>query len=119
MEFYLPLPAARLYLKHHISHEIIQTVPSNHFAPPSCLLLPLKFLLSAPDLLVLFVSSLPHPMLKHIDVLNFLSAALTLLQNGIPVRIIAKEETFHVGQRGAGISVRPPFLRVRYFINAL
>lgn len=31
--------------------------------------------------------------------------ALTLLKNGIPVRIIDKELTYHIGQRGAGISV--------------
>ncbi|KAI9572352.1 FAD binding domain-containing protein [Boletus coccyginus] len=32
-----------------------------------------------------------------------LVAALTLLQNNIPVRIITKELDYHVGQRGAGI----------------
>ncbi|KZP06146.1 hypothetical protein FIBSPDRAFT_966700 [Athelia psychrophila] len=35
-----------------------------------------------------------------------LISALTLLQNGIPVRIIAKEEKHRVGQRGSGISPR-------------
>ncbi|KZP23359.1 hypothetical protein FIBSPDRAFT_919161 [Athelia psychrophila] len=35
-----------------------------------------------------------------------LIAALTLLQNGVPVRIIAKEESYRPGQRGSGISAR-------------
>lgn len=35
-------------------------------------------------------------------------AALTLLQNGIPVRIIEKEPNYHVGQRGSGIQASHP-----------
>ncbi|KZP26039.1 hypothetical protein FIBSPDRAFT_855330 [Athelia psychrophila] len=35
-----------------------------------------------------------------------LIAALTLLQNGVPVRIIAKEQSYRPGQRGSGISAR-------------
>lgn len=34
-----------------------------------------------------------------------LVAALTLLKNGVPVRIIDKLDKYHSGQRGAGISV--------------
>lgn len=31
--------------------------------------------------------------------------ALTLLKNGVPVRIIEKEQTPRIGQRGAGVMV--------------
>ena len=34
-----------------------------------------------------------------------LAMALALLRNGIPVRIIEKESTYHVGSRGAGTQV--------------
>ncbi|KZP26592.1 hypothetical protein FIBSPDRAFT_918099 [Athelia psychrophila] len=37
-----------------------------------------------------------------------LVAALTLLQNGISVRVIEKDADAHIGQRGAGIQVRAP-----------
>ncbi|KAF7982425.1 hypothetical protein HWV62_28549 [Athelia sp. TMB] len=37
---------------------------------------------------------------------NNSKAALTLLQNGVPVRIIAKEQSHRPGQRGSGVSAR-------------
>lgn len=42
--------------------------------------------------------------------------ALTLVKNGVKVRIIEKEAGTHKGQRGTGIMVtlpRPPFMRRR------
>ncbi|KDQ49588.1 hypothetical protein JAAARDRAFT_74621 [Jaapia argillacea MUCL 33604] len=46
-----------------------------------------------------------------------LVAALTLLQNGVPVRIIDRAPKFHIGQRGAGIT--PRTLEVYEFLGVL
>ncbi|PCH36582.1 monooxygenase [Wolfiporia cocos MD-104 SS10] len=50
-----------------------------------------------------------------------LATALTLAKNGISIRIIQKDDHFHIGQRGAGIQVLyfitshvPPLLHVAY-----
>ncbi|KAI0919086.1 hypothetical protein AcW1_003446 [Taiwanofungus camphoratus] len=43
--------------------------------------------------------------------------ALTLLKNGISVRIIEKKQTFHVGSRGAGITARAQ--EVYKYLNVL
>ncbi|TBU28541.1 FAD binding domain-containing protein [Dichomitus squalens] len=46
-----------------------------------------------------------------------LAAALTLAQNGVPVRIIDKEEAFHTTSRGAGI--HPRSVEVFHFLGVL
>lgn len=43
--------------------------------------------------------------------------ALTLAQNGVPVRIIDKDPAFHSGQRGSGI--QPRTLEVYHFLGVL
>ena len=44
--------------------------------------------------------------------------ALSLLKNGVPVRIIEKEEDNNVGDRGAGIMVRfIPFTSCRWLMH--
>lgn len=43
--------------------------------------------------------------------------ALTLAKNGVPVRIIEKEATFHDGQRGAGL--QPRTLELYHFLGIL